>query len=200
MRRLLPRIVLSGGPKAGKSTLVELVRAEFPGTVCIFPEMATFLQTHFGIEVPAPGSDEHRLYNTRLTHAQVVLEDMVDAHAAAMGYAAVLADRGIVDNAAYLLGGIEEFERQTGIRFADALARYDLPIVLEIAPRDVFEDPRFGENKARKETYDQGSALDLRTRGVWAPHPRYRFHGNDLGWDGKVNGGMSDIRSFVASL
>lgn len=200
IRPRLPRYALSGGPKSGKSTILELLREMYPRAIHFVPEMATLLHEQAGIRVAAPGTPEHRAYSHRITMMQIHLEDAADDQARADGKLLVYCDRGIVDNVAYLPGLQEEFERVTGVRVADAHGRYDGAHVLELAPRHVFEDPSRGFNPSRRETYEEAVALDRRTYDVWMPHPGCRRFGNELGWDGKVRGVMSDVERILREL
>lgn len=192
-----PRIVLSGGPKSGKTTLMRILAEEFADDLQFMPEVATLLHDHVGVKVPTPGTPQHARYSRHLTLAQIALEDAADIQAHADGKLASLCDRGIVDNIAYLAGGNEEFERVTGVDLRSAYGRYDLPVVLALAPREVFEDRARGGNASRKETYDEAVPLDARTYGVWRIHPYTQFVGNEGGWDNKALAAVSIVRQFL---
>lgn len=200
VRPKTPRWVLSGGPKSGKSTLVEILRREFGHVVHFLPEVCTLLHDHAGITVPTPGTPAHRAYSRRITRMQIDLEDAADDQAHADGKFLVYCDRGIVDNIAYLEGGEDEFERVTGVSSSEARGRYAGAHVLELAPRHVFEDPTRGFNRSRRENYDEGLVLDGRTYGVWMPHPRCVRVTNERGWDGKVSHVVTDMRQVLREL
>ncbi|NBS41298.1 hypothetical protein EBS80_01400, partial [bacterium] len=200
IRPNLPRWVLSGGPKSGKSTIIAILRAEFGHVVHFLPEVCTLLHDHAGIIVPTPGTPSHHAYSRRITRMQIDLEDAADDQAHADGKLLVCCDRGIVDNIAYLEGGEEEFERVTGVSCTEARGRYAGAHVLELAPRHVFVDPTHGFNPSRREGYDEALALDGNTYGVWAPHPRCVRVTNERGWDGKIHRVMTDVRQMLHDL
>lgn len=185
---------------SGKTTLMQILAEEFADELQFVPEVATLLHDHVGVKVPAPGTSEHARYSRHLTLAQIALEDAADIQAHADGKLASLCDRGTVDNIAYLAGGHGEFERVTGVDPRNAYARYDLPVVLALAPREVFEDRARNNNASRKETYDEAVPLDARTHGVWRIHPNYWFVGNEGGWDRKALAVVSVVREFLDKI
>jgi predicted ATPase len=92
------RIVLTGGPGAGKTAVLELVRQEFCAHVQVLPEAAGIV---FGGGFPRTGSlNWLRAAQRAIFFVQAELENTGDADNAAI----VLCDRGTVDGAAYWPG------------------------------------------------------------------------------------------------
>jgi len=92
------RFVLTGGPGAGKTAALELVRRTFCPHVVLVPEAAGIL---FAGGFPRGGGPEHaRAAQRAIYHVQHELEILALTHAPAL----VLCDRGTVDGAAYWPG------------------------------------------------------------------------------------------------
>ena len=92
------RVVLTGGPGAGKTAILELVRQSFCEHVKILPESAGIV---FGGGFPRDGRLEFRRAAQRaIFYVQRELEEAADADNPAL----VLCDRGTVDGGAYWPG------------------------------------------------------------------------------------------------
>ena len=97
------RIVLTGGPGAGKTALLELISHAFCPHVRVLPEAAGVI---FGGGFPREEERESRRAAQRaICHVQRELEVVGDGHNPAV----VLCDRGTVDGVAYWPGPPEEF-------------------------------------------------------------------------------------------
>lgn len=154
------RIVLTGGPGAGKTAVLELVRQSFCTHVRVLPEAAGIV---FGGGFPrerSPGA--RRAAQRAIFHVQRELEAAADADNPAI----VLCDRGTLDGAAYWPGP-GELWKSVGTRLDDELRRYDAVIHLRT--------PVVGyvlSNPLRIETPAEAAAIDERIAAVWAAHPR----------------------------
>lgn len=92
------RVVLTGGPGAGKTAVLELIRQSFCAHVLVLPEAAGIL---FGGGFPRePDVAVQRAAQRAIFFVQRELESAADASDAAI----VLCDRGTVDGAAYWPG------------------------------------------------------------------------------------------------
>lgn len=157
------RIVLTGGPGAGKTAVLEMVRRSLCEHVRVLPESASIV---FGGGFPR---DEHpecgRAAQRAIFHVQRELEVTADVH----GPAIVLCDRGTIDGLAYWPGDLDDFWSSTGTTWAAELARYDAVVHLRTP------DPSHGYNHLnplRTETAARAAQIDDRILKVWAPHPR----------------------------
>lgn len=89
------RVGLTGGPGAGKTALLELIRQSFCAHVKVLPESASII---FGGGFPREDDDSCRRAAQRaIFHVQRELESTGDSHNPAI----VLCDRGTVDGLAY---------------------------------------------------------------------------------------------------
>ena len=102
------RVVLTGGPGAGKTALLELIRQSFCSHVWVLPEAADVL---FGGGFPREDDPTCRRAAQRaIFYVQRELENAGDSHNPAI----VLCDRGTVDGLAYWPGPSEEYWSSLG--------------------------------------------------------------------------------------
>ena len=136
------RVVLTGGPGAGKSAVLELIRLFFCEHVRTLPESAgivfggRFPRNH---HVPVQQAAQRAIY-----HVQRELESIADTENAAV----VLCDRGTIDCSAYWAGDGDLFSSVGTTREAE-LARYDTVIHLR-TPTSAHDYTR--DNPDRKST------------------------------------------------
>jgi len=122
-RHVPRRVVLTGGPGAGKTAVLELIRLFFCEHVKTLPEAAGIV---FGGRFPRSDRSAARQPAQRaIYHIQRELESVAETENAAV----VLCDRGTVDCAAYWIGDSDLFSSVRSTR-AIELARYDTVIHL----------------------------------------------------------------------
>jgi predicted ATPase len=156
------RIVLTGGPGAGKTAVLELVRRSLCRHVTVLPEAAGIV---FGGGFPRRSNDAVRRASQRaIFFVQRELEAVADADDAPI----VLCDRGLVDGAAYWPGP-GDFWAAVGASRAETLARYDAVVHLRVP------DGHNGyghQNPLRVESVVEAQAIDERILRAWEGHPR----------------------------
>ncbi len=161
-RHVPRRVVLTGGPGAGKTAVLELIRLFFCEHVKTLPEAAGIV---FGGRFPRSDHAPWRQAAQRaIYHIQRELESVADADNAAV----VLCDRGTVDCAAYWIGNGDLFSA-VGTTRAIELARYDAVIHLQ-TPRSSQAYER--NNPLRIESIEEAAAIDQKIAAEWADHPR----------------------------
>lgn len=157
------RIVLTGGPGAGKTATLELIRQSFCEHVHVLPEAAGIL---FGGGFPRNGVPAVRRAGQRaIFFTQRELEAAADG---ADNAAIVLCDRGTIDSVAYWPGP-EDFFAAVGTSLDEQLQRYNAVIHLRT--------PQSGRgynqnNPLRIETAADAAAVDERIFRAWERHPR----------------------------
>jgi predicted ATPase len=156
------RVVLTGGPSAGKSAVLELARLFFCQHVFTLPEAAGIV---FGGRFPRNGRVVIRqAAQQAIFHVQRALEATVEPGSAAL----VLCDRGTPDGAAYWLGEGDLWSTVGTTREAE-LARYHGVIHL----RTPTEPDHYNvDNPLRTESHDEARRVDERIAATWAGHPR----------------------------
>lgn len=156
------RVVLTGGPGAGKTAILELIRQSFCEHVKILPESASIV---FGGGFPRGEADLMRKAAQRaIFYVQRELEAAADAGNPAI----VLCDRGTVDGDAYWPGG-DDLWASVGTTVEEQLRRYDAVIHLR-TPTGA--DGYNHQNPLRVESAMEAAAIDARVARAWERHPR----------------------------
>lgn len=157
------RIVLTGGPGAGKTAVLELIRQSFCRHVKVLPESAGII---FGGGFPrGEGLELRQAAQRAIFYVQRELEIAADGENPAI----VLCDRGTVDCAAYWPGEIAAFFSSLDTNLDDQLGRYHAVIHLRTPPVGRGYNR---SNPLRIETAEQAAAIDARIARTWERHPR----------------------------
>jgi predicted ATPase len=157
----LKRIVLTGGPGAGKTAVLELVRQYFCRHVVVLPEAAGILFAGGfprGTPVPERAATQRAIY-----HVQRELEAIADARDDA---AIVLCDRGTIDGQAYFPGPGSLFSAVGTTRELE-LSRYDTVVHLRTAHAAAYNN----HNPLRIETAAEAALIDEQIARAWEGHP-----------------------------
>ena len=156
------RVVLTGGPGAGKTAVLELIRQSFCVHVKVLPETAGIV---FGGGFPR---GERAGLLQAAQRAIFYVQRELEAAADSENPAIVLCDRGTVDGAAYWPGP-DELWRSVGTTLAEQLRRYDAVIHLRTP---TVENGYNHQNPLRVESATDAAAIDARIASVWEEHPR----------------------------
>lgn len=157
-------VVLTGGPGAGKTAVLEVVRRNFCEHVAVLPEAASILYGGGFPRREAPAA--RRAAQRAIFHVQCELERMVVEERAA---AVALCDRGTLDGLAYWEEDAERYWAELGTTSAAQLARYHAVIHL----RTPSESRGYNhDNPVRTESAAQAAERDERILRAWSGHPR----------------------------
>lgn len=165
------RVVVTGGPGAGKTAVLELASRDLCAHVQVLPESASIV---FGGGFPRRNEDGSRRCAQRAIYrVQAELEAMLALESSAV---VGLCDRGTLDALAYWPGPWEEFFTQLGTTMDAEIARYDAVIHMSVP-----EDPAsYRQSELRRETHREAREIDARLFEVWSRHPhRVRIDGTE---------------------
>lgn len=156
------RVVLTGGPGAGKTAVLELIRQSFCAHVKVLPEAAGIV---FGGGFPRGESIGLRQAAQRaIFYVQRELESAAESDEPAI----TLCDRGTIDGAAYWVGQ-DDLWASVGTTLEEQLARYDAVIHLRTPEAG---DGYNHQNPLRVESAAEAAAIDARILQIWEKHPR----------------------------
>jgi Uncharacterized protein conserved in bacteria len=198
MAKQITKIVLTGGPAAGKTTLVSRILKEFKSEdgwkVITIPETATELISGFGIG-PFPNcmsmedfqyfviGDQLHKEKLALRAAEVVPEEKV----------LILYDRAVFDDKAYVSD--EEFARilsHFDVTEAEVMAHYDAVLHLVTCAKGAEYAYNYG-NAARYESIEDARELDDRTLRAWKGHRSLHVIDNSVNFEDKINRAVAQI-------
>jgi predicted ATPase len=159
-------VVLTGGPGAGKTAILEIVRHAAALDVVVLPESASIV---FGGGFPRRTSRGSRAAAQRAIYfVQRELETVaIDDDQARV----VLCDRGTIDGLAYWPDKPDEFFRAVGSDQSSELARYAAVIHLQVPT----VKNGYRSVGLRVESAEEAAAIDQRIEVAWGRHPRRFF-------------------------
>ncbi|HEY4121914.1 MAG TPA: ATP-binding protein [Byssovorax sp.] len=158
-------VVLTGGPGAGKTAVLEVVRMHLPAHVQVLGEAASIV---FGGGFPRrQTAAATRAAQRAIFHVQRELERLATEEGDAR---VVICDRGTLDGLAYWPGDPDELLREMGTTLAAELARY--AAVIHLKTPSIEQGFSHASNPLRIESADEATRLDARIQEVWSSHPR----------------------------
>ena len=194
------KIVLTGGPGAGKTTGLSWIQNAFTDlgyTVLFVPETATELITG-GVAPWTCGTNLD--YQRGQMRLQLAKEEVFEQAAATMRADKILivCDRGAMDNRAYM--DQLEFAQllyELGTTEVQLRDRYDAVFHLVTAAKGAEEFYTTDNNAARTESVEEAAALDDKLIAAWTGHPHLRVIDNSTNFKDKLRRLIAEIRSFL---
>ena len=203
MSKRIVKIVLTGGPAAGKTTLTSQILKEFKQEdgwrVITIPETATDLISGFGIK-PFGNcmsmlafqdfviADQIHKEKLALAAAEIVPEDNI----------LIIYDRALLDDKAYITD--EEFaqvlSKFDGRTEASVLANYDMVLHLVTCAKGAEFAYNLGNN-ARTESLEYAREMDDRTLRAWSAHPNLKIIDNSVNFADKIQRALQEIYRAV---
>ena len=199
IEKSLLKIVITGGPCAGKTTALKCIREDLEragfGVVAV-PETATELICSGISPWTMDSKVNYQKYQLMLQLEKERLYCEAAKCLTAYEKIIVIIDRGGMDNKAYLSD--EEFDGilcGLGMSEKDMLGRYDAVFHLETTAKG--EGYTLSNNSARTETAEEAVYLDERIAKVWKKHAYYRAIKCADRFDVKVKALVNEIMKFV---
>lgn len=194
------KIVITGGPCAGKSTAMSWVQNAFTQmgyTVLFVSETATELITGGVAPWTCGTNSEYQQCQMKL---QIEKEKIFCEAAATMSTDKVLivCDRGALDNKAYM-DALEFLSvlKAIGINEVELRDNYDAVFHLVTAAKGAVEFYTTANNSARTETVEEAAEMDDKLISAWTGHPHFRVIDNTSDFEGKMRRLISEISSFL---
>jgi hypothetical protein len=175
----IQRVVFTGGPAAGKTAVIDVLRRHLEGRVAVLPEAATILFTG-GFPRPADVAGRRHVQQA-IFQVQRSIEGIYGIEHPDVPH---ICDRGGLDGAAYWPGGLSRFLGAMGTTLDSEYRRYDAVIFMETSAYDETAYPT--ENPYRTETPAQARKIDRTLREIWEGHPRFFLVGREVRFYEKV--------------
>lgn len=194
------KIVITGGPGAGKTTGLSWIQNEFTKlgyTVLFVPETATELITG-GVAPWTCGSNvEYQMCQMTL---QLEKERIFEQAAGSMNAEKILivCDRGAIDNKAYM-DELEFTQVLKNLHLTEVELRdgYDAVFHMVTAAKGAERFYTTENNKARTESVEQAADMDDKLIAAWTGHPHFRIIDNSTDFEDKLRRLVAEIRSFL---
>lgn len=194
------KIVITGGPCAGKSTAMSWIQKAFTKmgyTVLFIPETATEL-INGGVAPWTCGSNVD--YQTCQMKLQIEKEKVFEQAARSMDCSKLLivCDRGTLDNKAYM-NEVEFALTLDAIHSNEVELRdnYDAVFHLVTAAKGAEKYYTTANNSARTETVEEAAVLDDKLISAWTGHPHLRIIDNSSNFEEKMKRLIAEITSFL---
>ena len=191
------KIVLTGGPCAGKTTALQQIEREFTEKgyhVLIVPEAASIL-IGAGIRPFGPYIMDMAEFQKYVIGLQMDLENFAEKAAESeTNPCLIVCDRGILDDRAYVDESdwnnlLHEFK----VTNFDLMNRYDLIIHLRTAALGKEEFYTLDNNNARTETPSEAREKDQKTLEAWLGHEKVKVIGNEMSFQDKIRKVVEEI-------
>ncbi len=195
------KIVITGGPCAGKTTALEQVKDIFERIgykVLIVSETAT--------ELISSGVSTHQLesvtdYQLCQISLQIKKEEVFVNAASKVKNAdkvIVICDRGVLDSKAYMTEA--EFKQildTLNLNENEICDSYGAVFHLETAAKGAKQFYTLNNNSARTESAEEAIKVDDRLISAWKDHRYFRLIDNSTDFDTKINRLIDEIASFI---
>lgn len=196
----ITKIVITGGPCAGKSTAMSRLQGFFEQlgyAVLFIHETATELISG-GVAPWTCGTNiDYQKVQLKL---QLEKEKAFEEAAGTMKKEKILivCDRGALDNKAYMpaqvfLSVLDEI----GTNEVELRDNYDAVFHLVTAAKGAEEYYTTANNVSRTETPEQAAVLDDKIINAWTGHPHFRVIDNSSDFDNKIKRLIAEIASFL---
>ncbi|MBQ9116350.1 MAG: AAA family ATPase [Clostridia bacterium] len=195
------KIVLTGGPCAGKTTAMSKIQERFTQLgyhVVFISETATELISGGISQATVADNYEFQrcLMRLQLERERIYCETVGDFALASK--VLVVCDRGAMDNKAYMSdSGFSMLMSSLGVNEIEVRDGYDAVFHLVTAAKGAEEFYTLSNNKARSETVSEAAAKDDALIAAWTGHPHLRVIDNSTDFAGKMDRLIAEISSFL---
>ena len=197
----ITKIVITGGPCAGKTTGMSWIQNAFTElgyTVLFIPETATELISGGVAPWTLSSNLDYQLCQMKLQIEKEKIFEEAAGKTFNSDKVLLVCDRGIIDNKAYMTEG--EFKSallKLDLNETELRDTYDAVFHLVTAAKGAEEFYTLSNNSARTETVEEASAMDDKLISAWTGHPHLRVIDNSNGFEEKMKQLISEISSFL---
>lgn len=202
MGQIIGKIVLTGGPCAGKTTALSRIEEELTERgyrVIIVSESATEL-IKAGIR-PFGDKAFHYLNFQRLILEYQLDKEKMYERAASMfpeeEKVVLVYDRGVLDNKAYVPKEFHSLVEERSLSELELLDSYDMVLHLVTAADGCPQFYTLENNQARSESIEDAIALDKKTQEAWLGHNRLVVIDNSTSFEDKLKRVMDNINQLT---
>lgn len=181
-------VVVTGGPGAGKTALLDIVQAQLCRHVTVLPEAASILWRGGFPRRESLGA--RRAAQRAIVRLQLELQRMAIEEGTSC---LIVCDRGTLDGLAYWPGDPAEYFEELGLDRERELARYDA--IIHLRPPTL--DHGYRATPVRVETAEVAGEIDQRILAAWDGHPRRFLVPSDRDFLAKLGRGLEQIRREV---
>ncbi len=183
------KVVLTGGPSAGKTTIANAIERSFVAQTIKIPEAATILfgGGFFRSKKPVGVAFQQRaIYQVQSSHEAIYTTEYP--------HRVFICDRGTLDGFAYWPEGEGDFFKDNNTTLEKELARYDLVIHLDSANGNNYDFT----NAIRTESPEQALVINNKVKQVWKDHPNRKIIPADESFSVKVAQVLDIVGRFVS--
>lgn len=182
-------IVLTGGPGAGKTAVLEFIRKILCEHVAILPEAASIL---FGGGFWRLDSNNSRIAAQKaIFHVQEEMQNLVKSEGR---WSLGLCDRGTLDGLAYWPGSAEQFFSSFNTSIDNEYSKYKAVIHLRSPSLD---NGYNHQNPVRIETAEDAAYIDNKIHHIWKSHPHYIVIDSTADFYEKILKATEHLKSLV---
>ncbi len=197
----ITKIVITGGPCAGKTTGMQWIReriTELGYSVVFIPETATELISGGVAPWTMNTVLDYQLCQMKL---QSEKEKIFAEAASKLGNSdkiLLVCDRGAMDNKAYMTeNDFYSALSLLSLREEDMLNEYDAVFHLATAAKGGEEFYTLSNNEARTESVDEAVLLDEKLISAWKSHPHFKLISEDRSFENKMEKLVFEISEFL---
>ncbi|MCO5113287.1 MAG: ATP-binding protein [Bdellovibrionaceae bacterium] len=181
------KIVLTGGPSSGKTSLTKELKNFLSVEAHVCQEAAEMLFRGGFPRQDWPEGLKNRQY--AIFHLQKALENIALDTCHDAKY--LFFDRGLLDGLCYWPEEASSFMDIMQIHPQHVYKRYDLVIQLGVAHQEDYQN-----SPVRTEDIQTSLAMEQKLKSIWSPHPNYIFIPYHPDWDVKRQKTLDLIRNL----
>jgi predicted ATPase len=183
------KIVITGGPSGGKTTLIEALKKEMGSTVAIVPEAASILYRGGFPRLKSKDGmacSQKAIYTVQKELEELILHENPKAKL-------IICDRGSLDSVAYWPHPEAHFFKTIKSNRKKELQRYNWVIHLDTASRSFYDT----SNPIRTESFNEACSLNEKIKKAWQDHKQRLVISQNEDFLSKMTVSISVIRAIL---